>query len=229
MRPFSDELREVAAPIWDEMLGTPFIQALISGGLDREQFRTWVVQNYLYLVELAKLLDRTAAKMHEPELVAWFSKAAVIALESDSKLHKDYAAHFRCEHELGDYSKVLPATANYTNHLHRYVAVGTPAVIVSALLPCLWGFVELGKRINATAKADGFYREWIDAYSSAEYATLAGEVLSFVDRLLPLEPKSSRELCVRAFRESCHHELEFWRMPTQGSKWNFEVGGKTAR
>ncbi|MEX2430798.1 MAG: thiaminase II, partial [Dehalococcoidia bacterium] len=46
---FTDNLRQLAAPIWDAQHEHPFIQGIADGSLDVEKFKHWVRQDYRYL------------------------------------------------------------------------------------------------------------------------------------------------------------------------------------
>ena len=52
----SYRLREAAAPIWEECLKHPFVQGIGDGTLEVEKFQHFMLQDYLYLFEYAKVL-----------------------------------------------------------------------------------------------------------------------------------------------------------------------------
>lgn len=49
------ELYSAAKPVWDAQLEHPFVQGLGDGSLDVEKFKRWVLQDYLYLKEFARM------------------------------------------------------------------------------------------------------------------------------------------------------------------------------
>ncbi|KPJ94752.1 MAG: thiaminase II, partial [Gemmatimonas sp. SG8_17] len=51
----TDELFEAAKPIWDAQLKHPFVTGLATGSLEVERFSRWVLQDYLYLKEFARI------------------------------------------------------------------------------------------------------------------------------------------------------------------------------
>jgi thiaminase/transcriptional activator TenA len=59
---FTDELYAAARPIWDAQLEHPFVCGIADGTLDEGRFKRWVRQDYLYLVEFARVFAWAAAK-----------------------------------------------------------------------------------------------------------------------------------------------------------------------
>ena len=51
----SDRLHAAAAPIWAKCLQHPFVQGLGDGTLEVEKFKFFMLQDYLYLFNYAKV------------------------------------------------------------------------------------------------------------------------------------------------------------------------------
>ena len=52
---FTEKLLKEAMPIWEKYLDHPFIKEIGEGTLDKNKFREYLVQDYLYLKEYAKV------------------------------------------------------------------------------------------------------------------------------------------------------------------------------
>ncbi len=52
---FSVELRRSAEEVWEAQHRHPFVRGIGDGTLDPERFSVWVRQDYLYLIEFARL------------------------------------------------------------------------------------------------------------------------------------------------------------------------------
>lgn len=52
---FSLRLREAAAPIWEACLKHPFVTGIGDGTLPVEKFRHFMLQDYLYLFDYARV------------------------------------------------------------------------------------------------------------------------------------------------------------------------------
>ena len=48
---FTDYLFENVKYIWDDYLNHPFLKEMGQGTLDREKFKSYLIQDYLYLKE----------------------------------------------------------------------------------------------------------------------------------------------------------------------------------
>ena len=51
---FSEELFDEVKEIWDEYLKHPFVKGIGEGTLDKEKFKNYLIQDYLYLKDYAK-------------------------------------------------------------------------------------------------------------------------------------------------------------------------------
>ena len=59
---FTDRLHELAEPIWEAQHAHPFVRGIGDGTLDPERFRFYVRQDYLFLIEYARLLALGCAR-----------------------------------------------------------------------------------------------------------------------------------------------------------------------
>ena len=50
------------AELWDAYLDHPFVKGIADGSLDEEKFRYYMVQDYLYLIEYARVFALGVAK-----------------------------------------------------------------------------------------------------------------------------------------------------------------------
>ena len=68
---FTDELFQAARPIWDAQLEHPFVKGIGDGSLDERLFKNWVLQDYRYLKEFARIFAWAAAKADRLALAKW--------------------------------------------------------------------------------------------------------------------------------------------------------------
>ena len=73
--------------------------------------------------------------------------------------------------------------AAYTDFLLRTAATADFAEVLAALLPCMWGYSELGRALAAAGlPAEPRYRRWIKTYADPEFAALAAWCAALLDR-----------------------------------------------
>jgi thiaminase/transcriptional activator TenA len=216
----SDELYRVAKPIWDAQLQHPFVKGLGDGSLAIEKFKRWVLQDYRYLKEFARIFAWAVAKSDRLDAMSWYAKALDLTLNTEMELHRTYAARFGITREELEAEPMWPTTRAYTDFLVRTAADGDMTELLAALLPCAWGYVYLAERLAARpAPADARYRDWIHQYASPEFADAAAWLRTELDRLARDAGTEKCARLVELFVLSSRFEWQFWEMCWRGEAW----------
>jgi thiaminase/transcriptional activator TenA len=207
---FADELREASAPVWEAQLDHPFVRGIGDGTLPEDRFRFYIRQDYLFLIDYGRLLALAAARA--PRL-AWKSRFASLAesvLETEMDLHRQYAARWGITSEQLESETTAPATDAYCDFLLRTASLGDFSELVAALLPCMWGYAEIGASLAASPPDHEGYAEWIAAYASDDFAQLAAWCRELTDAAAADVAGPGRRRMHNAYRASTEHELSFW-------------------
>jgi len=85
---FTDRLRQKAAGIWEAQHQHPFVRGIGDGKLDLEKFKFWLRQDYLFLIEYARLLGLVAARSPDVETMTRFAELLTETLETEMSLHR---------------------------------------------------------------------------------------------------------------------------------------------
>jgi len=126
-------------------------------------------------------------------------------------LHRSYAASFGIAAAELEAEEMAPVTRAYTDFLVRTAATGDFAELAAAVLPCMWGYNEIGLRLAERGRpADERCAAWIDAYADPGFTELAGWCRDLVDRLAEGAGPAVRARMREAFLVSSGHELAFW-------------------
>ncbi|HEX6548711.1 MAG TPA: thiaminase II [Candidatus Dormibacteraeota bacterium] len=217
---FSDQLRAAADPIWRAQLEHPFVRGIGDGTLDLVRFRFWVRQDYRFLVEYCRLFALGAARSPDLETLTRFADLLQATARTEMDLHRAYAADFGIDEVELEATPMAPTTQGYTDFLLRTAATDDFAELAAALLPCMWGFAEVGSALAAGPRpADPRYAAWIAAYAGEEFRALATWCRALVDRLAADAGEASRERMTRAFVTSSRYELAFWEMAWRLEEW----------
>lgn len=214
----TDQLLEVAAPIWRRSLAHPFVTELGTGALPLEKFQFYMRQDYLFLIEYSRLLALATAKAPDLETMGRFAGLLDATLNREMALHRDFAAQCGISLDALTATHIAPTTLAYTTHLVRAAALGDLAEIVAALLPCQWGYCEIGHMLARRGKPASapFSCQWIDMYASAEFAALAQWLRELLDRV----GKPGDEIrLVETFCTSARYEYLFWDMAYRLEQW----------
>jgi thiaminase (transcriptional activator TenA) len=209
--PFSHQLRQAAAEVWQAQHEHPFVRGIGDGTLDPERFRFYVRQDYLFLIEYGRVLALACARAPRLELMERFADLAQATLRTEMDLHRAYAAEWGIS--SGDLERERPHTATraYTDFLLRTAALGDFGELVAALAPCMWGYSELGQHLaRGRPPTDERYARWIEMYSGEEFAELARWCREVCDQVADGAGEETRARMQEAFLASSRHELEFW-------------------
>ncbi|HET7326676.1 MAG TPA: TenA family protein [Nocardioidaceae bacterium] len=195
----SSQLFRLGEPMLQEQLRHPTVVGLARGDLGVEVFRGWIEQDYLYLTDFVRVFSRLAWQAppeHLPDLV----DMAHSTWHEELALHRELAAPFGARLDsarkgptcMAYTSFVLDAAADYGRGL-------------AAVLPCMWGYSQLGQRLAQDPPHDVRYRRWIDTYADPGFAGHAARCAQMLDEAAP-DPTVARE----AFVTGMWHELAFW-------------------
>ena len=206
---FADELRTASADVWDAQHAHPFVRGIGDGTLPEEPFRWYVRQDYRFLIDYGRLLALGAARAPRLEEMRRFAGLAQGVLEQEMALHTGFAERWGIAAAELEAVTPAPATAAYTDFLLRTAALGDYAELVAALLPCMWGYAEIGERLARAGVPDHpGYATWIATYADPEFQDLAVWARGLADAA-DAGP-GARERMHAAFRASSEHELAFW-------------------
>jgi thiaminase/transcriptional activator TenA len=219
MRRFTDRLHELAEPIWEAQHGHPFVRGIGDGTLDVEKFKFWVRQDYLFLIDYARLVAMAVAKAPDVRTMQRFADLVHSTLNTEMDLHRAYAAEFGISSQELEAETKAPTTQAYTDFLLR-AGAGDYAELLAALLPCMWGFSDIGQRLSRGPRpADERYGKWIDMYASAEFVELAAWCRGLVDNVATEQRGDVLRRMEESFLTSGRYELAFWEMAWTAERW----------
>ena len=217
---FTDQLRKTVDPIWEAQYRHPFVRGVAEGTLDVEKFKFYVRQDYAYLIDYARLFSLTAARSPDLETMTRFNELANETLKTEMSLHRSYAGEFGISEAELEAERKSPTCQAYCDFLLRIAATGDYAELVAALLPCMWGYSELGQRLAQEPRpGESRYAKWIDMYSDPGFAELAEWCRQLLDRLADGTSESYRKRLEEAFVLCSRYELAFWEMAWQQEQW----------
>lgn len=200
MRPLSSHLFDLGRPLVDEQLAHPTVVGIARGDLDPAVFRSWLEQDHLFLLDYVRVFCRLAWQAPEDHLGDLVDLAHT-TLHDELALHRSLAAEFGAD--LRGVAKG-PACQAYTAFLLD--AAADYGIGLAALLPCMWGYSTLGRRLAVPEEPR--YRRWVETYADPGFAALADRCARMLDEADP-DPAAAE----RAFLRALEHELAFWDVP----------------
>lgn len=214
MTSVSTRLHDAAAPVWEACLRHPFVTGIGDGTLDMEKFRYFMLQDYLYLFDYARVFALGVVKARDPELMRVFAANVDAILGGEMKIHRAYMKRLDITEE--QVFAVKPALANlsYTNYMLSVAQTGGPMEIVASILACSWSYAEIGQALAAIPGAAEhlFYGEWIRGYASEEYAATNQALIELMDTLAADAGEEQLAYLTDVFVNCSRYELGFWDM-----------------
>ncbi len=215
----SEQLRRDHAEAWEACFDHPFVQEIGTGVLAEERFRTFLTQDYLFLVDYARVLAYASARSPDIEAQTWFATLLGATLSTEMDLHRKTCARWDIEAGELERTEPLPTTTAYTSFLLRTATTGDIGDLACALLPCQWGYADIGRRLAERGLPNhDRYAEWIEAYADPGYQSLTDWLRGFVDRECGSTNPAAFERRSAIFRTTLAYELAFWEMAWAGGQ-----------
>lgn len=210
----TQRLYEAARPVWRQCHDHPFVKGIGDGTLDREKFRWFLLQDYLYLFDYARVFAWGVIKARDPALMRTFSANVDAILGGEMKTHRAYMARLGITEE--EVFRVKPALSNtsYTHYMLSVAAAGGAAEIIAAILACSWSYAEIGTALSGVPGAADhpFYGEWVRGYAGADYQQTNAALVDLMEELAAGCTEAEYARLEEIFVTCSRYELAFWEM-----------------
>ena len=218
---FAEDIEKKALPVRQEILAHPFITGVGDGTLPVEKFKYYVMQDYAYLIDYSRVLALASARAPDLETMGWFAQLLDETLNTEMELHRSYCAEFGITRDELEATRPAPTTIGYTSFLLNIAHQGSFGELVASLLPCQWGYWEIGERlaVQGEPKEAPLYCQWIQMYTSPEFTDLAWSIRNMADRLGERAGPDELAAMGEAYLTSLRFEHRFWEMAYTLEDW----------
>lgn len=210
-----DRLKAAAADDWRSYVDHDFVRRLGAGTLPEAAFRTYLVQDYLFLIQfarayaLASYKSRTLADIRA-------AQAGLAAILAETDLHVRLCDRWGLTPARIEAAPEHQATVAYTRFVLDCGAAGDLLDLHVALAPCVIGYAEIGRALAAqdpAALRANPYGEWIGEYAGEGYQAVAAAARRHLDELAARSMTEQRfaELA-GLFAKASRLEADFWQM-----------------
>ncbi|QKQ99089.1 thiaminase II [Metallosphaera tengchongensis] len=183
----------------------PFIIGLTDGSLPMDSFKHYIIQDALYLNEFSKVLLMASIKAETQEQRMNFMTHVLDASKVEEGLHSSFLKKWGVDLKLQEMS---PANKAYTSFLLSVGYSSTFPEILSAVLPCYWIYMHVGKLLLKKGSPVEEYSRWINTYGGEEYERGVRWAVSQLDEVEVTEEVEKRMLY--NFRLASIYEYMFW-------------------
>ena len=212
---FSRGLKAKASKVWEDGYNHPFVQELGKGTLDKEKFKFYLLQDYLYLLQYAKVFAIGAIKSDTEELMTRFSTIQYYILANEMNLHREYMAGFGITQKETLSVRTSLFNSAYTANMIAIGQTGGLAELIAAVFPCAWTYADYAKRLKEqyAGKLEGnFYKKWIENYSGDGFSNSFEWFYDALDNLVANMSEAQRKKIEEIFISSVEFEYLFWDM-----------------
>ena len=211
---FITEIENQTLSIRQAILEHPFITGIGDGSLPVDRFKYYVIQDYVYLIDYSRALAIASARAIDLQDMSWFAGLLDETLNQEMALHRSYCQEFGIN--LQELESVEPAstTKSYTNFLLKTAYQGSFGELVASLLPCQWGYWEIGDHLlkRGLPTSAPLYAQWIKMYTSEEFTELAHQIREMADRIGGGAGLAEQAAMRQAYTNSVQLEHRFWDM-----------------
>lgn len=210
-----DRLKAAAAADWQSYVDHDFVRQMGAGTLPQATFRTYLVQDYLFLIQFARAYALATYKSRSLADMK-VAQAGLAAILDEMELHVRLCGRWGLSPDDIEGAPEHQATVAYTRFVLDCGAAGDLLDLHVALSPCVIGYAEIGRNLapnGIDALGDHPYREWIAEYAGEAYQGVAATARRHLDDL------ASRAMTERRFTElatlfgkASRLEADFWQM-----------------
>ncbi|MCY1489853.1 Aminopyrimidine aminohydrolase [compost metagenome] len=210
-----DRLKAAAPADWNSYVDHAFVRQMSAGTLPQAAFQTYLVQDYLFLIQFARAWALAAYKSRTPADIR-AAQAGLAAILDETDLHVRLCARWGLSQEDIESAPEHQATVAYTRFVLDCGAAGDLLELHVALAPCVIGYAEIGRNLTpdgVAALGDHPYREWIGEYAGEVYQGVAAAARKHLDELAARSMTERRfEELVAVFAKASRLEADFWQM-----------------
>jgi thiaminase/transcriptional activator TenA len=191
------------------------VQELGKGTLDKDRFKFYLLQDYHYLLQYAKVFAAAVLKSDNEEYMSNFTTVQNYIFNTEMDVHREYMKRFGITPEEIDSVKSSLYNRTYTANMLAHGFTGGLADIIATVLPCGWTYSDYGKRLKeqyAGNLQDNFYKTWIENYASDSFASSLEWLFGALDSLTAAMSDKQLEKIEEIFISSVEFEYLFWDM-----------------
>ena len=201
--------------LWAKYLEHPFVQGIADGTLAHEKFQYYMIQDYLYLIDYAKVFALGAVKARDLEAMQLFAGYVGRIFNGEMDIHKTYMKRLGISLSDVEQTKIALDNRSYTAYMLSVAFNEGPAEIVASILSCAVSYEYIARNLlkqHPDADRHPFYGEWVSGYASEGYHEANLKLIALMDRLAKDYTEEQLLHLEEIFYECSRYEMAFWDM-----------------
>ena len=200
--------------LWLEARKVPFVTKLGEDRLSEDEFRSYIIQDSLYLNDYTKCFGMAVYKSKSVREMKVFGTLLSFVDYQENATRIKYLSSWGLDDDVVEKMEKNKACREYTSFLLRVAENDDNDGILMSVLPCMLGYKDVFVYLKDTYPGvmDGKYKPLVDDYTNKRYETICRNWSSYAEeRLQSVSGKRRKELS-GIFREGSREEIEFWKM-----------------
>ncbi len=210
----TQRLLDATREIWDKYNEHPFVKGIENGTLDKEKFRYYIIQDFIYLEDYTRAFALGVAKAKSERIRNIFANYITLLTDSEMDIHHGYMGKFGISQDEVDSTELALDNISYTSYMLRVAYEEGEAEILTAILSCAYSYEVIAKNMiknNPDCINDDFYGEWIRGYAG-DYCEGNVVLMNALDELTADYNEKQLKHLTDIFIRCSEYELRFWKL-----------------
>ena len=213
----TSKLKVKYSDLWESMTHHRFVSQMADGSLSPEIFKTYLLQDYVFVNDLVPLAAQGIAKAPNLDAASIFNGFLVGVLDPENDLFMRFFDELGATKEDYSSAKASPTTQAFGDFLVRTSLEGTFDEIALVLYVTEGTYLDWGTRLieEGADPNNAVYREWIDLHGPA----VLGSLVSWLESYINNHSQITEERADYLFHTALRYEFLFWESAYDDEKW----------
>lgn len=210
----ADRLFNSVEELWNSYLEHPFVKGIADGTLEIDKFRFYMIQDYRYLLEYAKVFAFGIIKSGREDVMRRFALMVKETLDGEMTIHKKYMLRLGISEREAMETKTSLINHSYTSYMLDIANKGDALDVLVAVLSCAWSYQFIGEhhmKVDGAIENETF-GEWVEGYSCDDYRRNTQDIIDLVNELGEGITESRAKYLEEVFINCSRYEYRFWDM-----------------
>ena len=213
--PFVSALVQADLPVWEQCLQTEFLQKMENGTLSEDCFKSYLVEDSLYLREYAKIFAWGMTKATTMAAMRTYYSLLSFVQENEDLTRLRYLEQYGLREADIQSLPLRPESRAYLDCMIDAARNGEgEAECLMACLPCMLSYGWIFQKLleEKPSVQDTLYGALVVDYAGKGYEAACRDWAAFAEKVCEGLSDERLSRCREIFHACSEHELNFWAM-----------------
>ena len=213
--PFVSALVQADLPVWEQCLQTEFLQKMENGTLSEDCFKSYLVEDSLYLREYAKIFAWGMTKATTMAAMRTYYSLLSFVQENEDLTRLRYLEQYGLREADIQSLPLRPESRAYLDCMIDAARTGDgEAECLMACLPCMLSYGWIFQKLleEKPSVQDTLYGALVVDYAGKGYEAACRDWAAFAEKVCEGLSDERLARCREIFHACSEHELNFWAM-----------------